>query len=354
LPGDRILMTTPTAPAHAPQPIHSVGYIGLGIMGSAMAANLLKAGFKLTVWNRTPAKCEPLVDAGATQAASPAEMTAAKPEVICINVTDTPDVEAVLLGAQGVAAGLGSRAIAGTPPMGAPAALTGAATQALADKPPVAPLPGTGAGLIVIDHSTISPQATQRFAARLAERGVTLLDAPVSGGDVGARNATLSIMVGGPAEAFARCLPVLQAMGKTVTHVGPSGMGQVCKACNQVGVACTLMGVCEAIALARRSGLDPAKMIEVVCGGAGASWQLANLGPKVIAGDMAPGFMVDLMVKDLAIVTQAAKAYDLDARGVEAAQTYFQAVQAAGGGRLGTQAMSQAVEGIGKQLTVNS
>ena len=173
--------------------IHDVGYIGLGIMGSAMAANLLKAGLGVTVWNRSPGKADALADRGARVAASPADLARCRPDVICLNVSDTRDVEAVLFGPEGIMA-------------------------------------GAAAGLIVVDHSTINPLATQEFAHRLGERGITLLDAPVSGGDVGARQGTLAIMVGGPEDAFARLLPMLRAVGKTITHVGPVGMGQACKA----------------------------------------------------------------------------------------------------------------------------
>jgi 3-hydroxyisobutyrate dehydrogenase len=299
-------------PPSSQAPIHRVGYIGLGIMGSAMARHLIQAGFEVTVWNRTAARCGPLVALGTAQADSPADLASRGPEVICLNVTDTPDVEQVLFGPRGVAE-------------------------------------GAQAGLIVIDHSTISPAATQQFARRLAERGVTLLDAPVSGGDVGARNGTLSIMVGGPAEAFQICLPLLRAMGKTITHVGESGLGQVCKACNQAAGASALMGVCEAIALAQCNGLDPRKMLEVVGGGAAASWALTNLGPKIVAGDFAPGFMVDLMLKDLAMVLAAGKAQGLSLAGTSAAEAYFRAVANSGGGRLGTQAMARAV---GRQLEI--
>lgn len=277
-------------------------------MGRAMAANLLKAGFDVTVWNRTsdPARLRPLVEAGAKVASSPADLAVRRPQVICVNVTDTPDVEAVLFGEAGV--------IAAASP-----------------------------GLIVIDHSTIDPAATQRFAARLAERGVTLLDAPVSGGDSGARAATLSIMVGGPAEVVERCRQVLEAVGKAITHVGDSGMGQACKACNQAAVVCTLLGTCEAIALARKLGLDPGKMLQVVSAGAGGSWQLANLGPKIIAGDFDPGFMIDLVLKDLGIVTKAGDAAGLSLEGVRAAMRRFEQVRDDGGGRLGTQALFHAV-----------
>jgi 3-hydroxyisobutyrate dehydrogenase-like beta-hydroxyacid dehydrogenase len=295
--------------------IRRVGYIGLGIMGRAMALNLMRAGFEVTVWNRTPGKALALGEQGAAVALSPAAVAEAV-EVVCVNVTDTPDVEAVLLGPAGV-------------------------------------VEGARPGLVVIDHSTIDPVATQRMAAALAGRGVTLLDAPVSGGDVGAKQGTLSIMVGGESAAFARCRPVLEAMGKSITHVGGSGMGQACKACNQAAVACTLQGVCEALALGERLGLDLGRMLEVVGAGAGGSWQLSNLGPKIVAGDFSPGFMIDLVLKDLRIVMEAGEGAGLTLDGVRAALRRFEQVQAEGGGRLGTQAMAKAV-GVGVSATDQS
>lgn len=292
--------------------IQHIGYLGLGIMGSAMTANLLKASYRVTAWNRTPRpeRTDPLRELGATIAASPADVVRAGVEAVCINVTDTPDVEAVLFGAQGVAS---------------------------AARP----------GLIVVDHSTISPDATQDFARRLQKIGVTLLDAPVSGGDVGARNATLSIMVGGDEDAFQRCLPMLQKVGRAITHLGPSGMGQVCKACNQIAVSLNLLGVCEALALAKKSGLDLGKMIEVVSAGAAGSWQLTNLGPRIARGDLAPGFMIDLVLKDLAIVADAAREQKLPLTGAALAETCFRAAAAHGHGRSGTQAMSKTLEILG-------
>lgn len=284
-----------------------VGFVGMGIMGSAMAANLVRAGFEVAVWNRSPGKCAALERLGARVAESPAALAAEGVDAIALCVRDTPDVEEVLFGAKGV-------------------------------------VHGARSGLVVIDHSTIRPDATQRFAARLAERGVALLDAPVSGGDVGARNATLTIMVGGPADAYQRCLPVFRALGKSVTHLGPSGMGQVCKAANQICVAVNLLGVCEALAFARRAGLDPERAIEVLSGGAAASWQLANLGPKLARADYAPGFRVDLALKDLAIVAETARAAGLPLAATDLAASYLRDVANAGCGALGTQAMGQALE----------
>jgi len=294
------------------EPVRTVGYVGMGIMGSAMAANLLKAGFEVIVSNRTVSKCGPLEQQGAAVASTPADLASREPDVIAINVSDTPDVEQVIFGEHGVSTTAKS-------------------------------------GLIVIDHSTISPAATQQFSQRLAEQGVDMLDAPVSGGDVGARNGTLSIMIGGPENTFECCRPVFEAMGKAITHLGPSGMGQVCKACNQIAVSCNLMGVCEALALAKRSGLDMGKMVDVVAAGAGGSWQLANLGPKIAAGDLAPGFMIDLVLKDLAIVANAARDHKLPLSATALAENYFRSVTAEDpeGGKLGTQGMCRTIERLG-------
>jgi len=292
-------------------PLRNVGYIGMGIMGSAMANNLLGAGFQVTVWNRTASKCDALKEKGAAVADSPKAMAAAGMDVILVNVTDTADVEEVLFGAAGITA-------------------------------------GAGEGLTVVDNSTISPVETQRFATQLAEQKIDFLDAPVSGGDVGARNGTLSIMVGGNDATFTRCLPLLEAMGKNILHVGAVGMGQTCKACNQICVTMNLLGVCEALALAKRSGLDLGKMIEVVSGGAAGSWQLSNLGQKIADGDHAPGFMIDLVLKDLNLVAEAARAHRLPLSGTALGESYFRSAQADGGGALGTQAMAQTLEKLGR------
>lgn len=290
--------------------IQTVGYIGLGIMGAPMAGHILDAEYDLLVHNRTAAKCQPLVERGAQAFDSPAALAEAKPDVICINVTDTPDVQAVLFGQRGI-------------------------------------VHGASRGLVIIDHSTISPVATQQYAQQLKENGITFMDAPVSGGDVGARQATLSIMVGGPAEAFTRVEPLLKTMGRRVVHLGEAGMGQLCKACNQVCVACTLLGVVEAMALAKKGGLNLQKMIEVVGGGAGGSWQLDNLGPKIAEDDHAPGFMIDLVLKDLAIVADTARSQQLPLAGTTAAEHLFRAAAAHGHGKLGTQAMAKTLEKLG-------
>lgn len=289
-----------------------VGYIGLGIMGEAMARNLLKAGFEVTVWNRTPDKAAALLEMGAQRADHPADV-AAKVEAVCINVTDTPDVEQVIFGRHGIIEGN----------------------------------PGDTAGMVVIDHSTISPAATRLFAQRLADHEVDMLDAPVSGGDVGARNGTLSIMVGGKAEVFERCLPIFEAVGRSITHVGEHGAGQATKACNQILCAVNLMAVCEAMSLAVREGLDLHKMLAVTTAGAGGSWSLANLGPRIAAGDIAPGFMIDLINKDLSIVREQAGKLALPLPATNLAADLLRAAAHHGHGRDGTQALSRIFERLG-------
>lgn len=292
---------------------HTLGYIGLGIMGEPMARNLMNAGYPIVVYNRTASKGDALAADGAARADSPAEVArrVGGDGVVFLNVTDTPDVEHVLF----------------------------------ADESGV--INGAAEGLVVVDHSTIAPLATQEFAHRLADRGVTLVDAPVSGGDVGAQNGTLSIMCGGDESAFDRVRPLLEVVGKSVVRLGGSGMGQACKACNQIAVVNALVGVCEAAALAKQVGLDVEKMIEVVGGGAGGSWQITNLGPKIAVGDHAPGFMIDLVLKDLGIVRQTAERVGLPVAGTATAEGYFRSVAEAGGGRLGTQAMARALEHLG-------
>lgn len=281
--------------------IERVGFVGLGIMGGPMAANLLKAGFKVTVWNRSPRRMEPLLELGAAGAGSPAEVAVAS-EVTISCVTNSPDVEAVALGPGGIAE-------------------------------------GAARGSAYIDCSTISPAVAREVAAALAKRGVEMLDAPVSGGDVGAKAGTLAIMVGGEAGTFVRCRPVLEAMGKTIVHVGPAGSGQVVKLCNQVAGGLNLLALAEAVALARKAGVDPAKMLEVVGAGAAGSWMIQNLGPRAIAGDFAPGFMVGLMQKDLRLCLAEAAETETPLPGTALVSQLFAVLQAEGRAGDGTQAL---------------
>jgi 3-hydroxyisobutyrate dehydrogenase len=238
-------------------------------MGAAMAANLLRAGFPLTVWNRTAGRATELVAQGATEAPTPAAVATAA-DVIVSCVSDTPDVEAILFGPGGVAEG---------------------ARQ----------------GTLVIDCSTISPSATRDFAKRLAAKGVSLVDAPVSGGSEGAKNATLTIFVGGEPEAFERARPILEALGKTITHVGPIGAGQAVKAVNQVILAGTYVGVAEGIVLAMKAGLDVEQVVGALSGGAAQSWVLANRSGRMLANDYPLGFKVALHRKDLGIALELAR-----------------------------------------------
>lgn len=285
----------------------AIGFIGLGIMGLPMSAHLQKAGHALYVYSRTRSKAAPALAGGATWCDSPADV-ARRCSVLLTVVTDTPDVESVLFG-----------------PGGAADALT--------------------AGSTVVDLSTIAPDAARDFARRLEARRVSFLDAPVTGGEIGARNATLTIMVGGDASAFERVRPILSLFGSRVVRVGPSGAGQALKACNQVLCAVNMIGVCEALLLARASGLDLPLAIETLAGGAGGSWAWSTLGPKIVDGDMKPAFMIRLMQKDLRIVQATAQQRTVPLPGVALAQQLFRAVEALpGGGDLGTQAMMQAFE----------
>jgi len=285
--------------------VKRVGFVGLGIMGAPMAANLLKAGFEVTVWNRSPSRTKPLLEAGARGEESPAKVAAAS-EVTLSCVTNSGDVEEVALGPEGV-------------------------------------IHGAKPGSVYIDCSTISPDTARKVARELAERQVSMLDAPVSGGDVGAIAGTLAIMAGGEAAVFERCLPVLQAMGKTIVHVGPAGAGQVVKLCNQVAGGLNLLAAAEAVNLARRSGVDPAKMLEVVSAGAAGSWMLSNLAPRAVKGDYAPGFMVDLMQKDLRLVLDAANETHTPLPGTALVSQLFQSIQAEGRGTDGTQSLVDAI-----------
>jgi 3-hydroxyisobutyrate dehydrogenase len=287
-------------------PIKKVGFVGMGIMGVPMARNLMKAGFEVTVYNRTASKCKELVDEGAGQAATPAE-AAAKSDATITIVSDTPDVEEVILGEKGI-------------------------------------IQSARKGSIVIDMSTISPKATKKMASALKEEGIGMLDAPVSGGDIGAINGTLTIMVGGETSDYERAVPLFEAMGKTVTHVGPSGSGQSTKLCNQCLVAINLVAVCEALLLAKKSGLDLQKSFRVLTGGAANSFQLEKLGPRIAEGDHVPGFMIKLLQKDLRLVVEAAAEGELPIPATVFAQQMFSAVAAEGGGELGTQGVIRAFE----------
>jgi len=251
----------------------SVGYIGLGIMGKSIAHNILKAGFPIVVYNRSLPAVQELVAEGAKQAGSPAEV-ANQVEVVFTNLPDTPDVEMVVLGKSGI-------------------------------------LEGAHKGLIYVDNSTIKPSASRRIAEILAEKKVLTLDAPVSGGDIGARQGTLAIMVGGPEEALNKVMPVFQAMGKTITHVGEAGAGQIAKACNQIMVAAQMVAMGELLIFAQKSGADPQKVVEAIRGGAAQCWTLDVKPPRLFNGNRNPGFKAYMQAKDLNIVMETARQYGI-------------------------------------------
>ena len=246
-----------------------VAFIGMGTMGVGMARNILKAGHDVIVHNRTRHKEESLAAEGAQRAASPREASAGA-EIIVVCVSDTPDVEEIILGDEGV-------------------------------------IHGAARGSIVVDNSTISPGATRRVADRLADKGVSMLDAPVSGGSEGAQNGTLSIMVGGEAAVFEKALPILKAMGKTITHVGEIGAGQVTKAINQIVITGTYLTMAEGLAIGMKAGLDMEKVLQAIGGGAAASWVLQNRGRNVIDNTYPLGFRLSLHHKDLNIALETAR-----------------------------------------------
>lgn len=285
-----------------------VGFVGLGIMGQGMSANLLKAGFPLTVWNRTASKMEALVEQGAGAAANPGDV-AADSDIVIICVSDTPDVEAVILGDDGILA---------------------------AAKP----------GSLVIDCSTISPIVTRELNKKLAEKEVSMLDAPISGGSEGAARGTLSIMVGGEAAAFKRALPVFEAMGKTITHVGTAGAGQTVKLVNQILVVGNMLAVSEALLLAQAGGVDLEKTLEAVSAGAAGSWMLSNRGPQVIRRDWRPGFMIDLQQKDVRLVLDAAAQLGVPVPGTALIHQLYNTLQQQGLGSEGNHALVKALENL--------
>jgi 2-hydroxy-3-oxopropionate reductase len=250
-----------------------VGYIGLGLMGKSIARNILKAGFPLVVHNRSRPAMDELVEEGAQNASSPAEV-ARQVDVVFTNLPDTPDVEKVVIGENGIAA-------------------------------------GAHPGLIWVDNSTIKPAVARELAAKLMELGIGALDAPVSGGDVGARNATLAIMVGGPSGTLEKVMPVFQAMGKTITHVGEAGAGQVAKAANQIMVAAQMVAMGELLIFSQKAGVDPKKVVEAIKGGAAQCWTLDVKPPRLFSGNREPGFKALMQAKDLNIILETAREYGI-------------------------------------------
>ena len=280
-----------------------IGWIGTGIMGAPMARRLIGGHHRVRVFNRSPEKARALAADGATVTADAAACIAGA-EVVFIMVPDTPDVEATVAKVE----------------------------------------PALKAGQLVVDMSTIAPAAERAIAKRLKAKGVDYLDAPVSGGDVGARDGTLAIMVGGDQAAFERARPLFELMGKRVTHIGASGAGQMTKLANQIAVAINLEAAAEAIKFAKAGGLDPSRVVEAIGAGAAASWQLSNLGPKIIAGDYRPGFFIKLIRKDLRLVVEAARESGLALPGLSLMASMFNSASALGHDLDGTQAVAAALD----------
>lgn len=282
-------------------------------MGQGMSKNLVKAGYEVTVWNRTKSKVEPLIEIGAKAVKSPKEV-AENADVVISIVTGSSDVEEVLLGSNGA-------------------------------------ILGAKEGDVFIDMSTISPIVTKRIASKLAEKGVEMLDAPVSGGVIGANNGTLSIMVGGKENVFDECSSIFNVMGNTITYIGSNGDGQVCKAVNQILVGTTMLGVAEALVFAAKAGVDVEKVHAAVSGGAAGSWQLTNNGGRLLKEDMEPGFKIKDYLKDLGIIMETASVNGMPLPATSLVLQMFRYCQAEGMLENGTQAVSKAVETLaGKKI----
>lgn len=278
-----------------------IAFLGTGVMGASMVGHLLEAGHEVTVHTRTPAKAGPLLERGALWAETPAGASQGRDAAISI-VGFPVDVESVYLGAEGILA---------------------------SELPPP----------LVIDMTTSTPSLARQLYERAAACGVGSVDAPVSGGDVGARNGTLSIMVGGDDADVAKARPILETFGRSIVHQGPAGAGQHTKMVNQILIAAMMMGACEGLLYARRAGLDGAKVIESVGGGAAGSWTINNLGPRMLKRDFEPGFYVEHFLKDLSIALEEARAMGLELPALKQAHAFYERAQTAGLGRKGTQAL---------------
>ena len=283
-----------------------IGFVGLGMMGAPMSRNLLKAGHEVAVFDIDASRIEEIAGAGARAAESSAD-AASGADVTITMVPDSQDVEAAIAGTRGI-------------------------------------IEGAGRGSAVVDMSTISPATSRALAARLAERGVDMLDAPVTGGVIGAENASLSILVGGDAAVFQRCLPVLQVMGGAVTHMGPSGAGHTAKLANQILGAGCMIGVAEGLVFAKKAGLDLETFVEAAMQGAAASWTLANQAPKILDGDFAPGFMVKHIQKDLRLAHEVAGDLGVAMPMAGIVQQLYRALQAEGNQELGHHAIVRVIE----------
>jgi len=285
-----------------------IGFIGLGIMGAPMTRNLIGAGVEVVAWTRSPARLESAVAGGALHGESPADV-ARRSDIVISCVTASTDVEEVALGEEGIVHGIHP-------------------------------------GALYIDMSTIAPSVTREVARAIEARGAQMLDAPVSGGEQGAIAGTLSIMVGGSDEALERSRPALEAMGKTITHCGPIGAGQTVKLCNQIAVVLNNLAMAEALVFCERSGVDPSLMLAAITQGAAGSWQLSNLGPKVVERDFAPGFKVGLQQQDLRLALEAAGQLQVALPGTSLVHQLFAAVEAAHGSDVGTQALVRSLEAL--------
>ncbi len=294
-----------------------VGFIGLGLMGKPMSKRILQHGHELVVYNRSRAPIEELVMLGAKAAESPKEV-AERSDFIILMLPDSPDVEKIVLGPNGI-------------------------------------IEGVRKGIIVIDMSTISPFQEIKIAEILRQKEAYYLDAPVSGSTPAAEAGTLTIMVGGPREAFEKSLPILQCMGKNIHYMGNSGAGQFTKLCNQIAVSLNLLGVCEALLLASKAGLDPLKVIEVVGSGAGASWQLTNLGPKIVIKDFTPGFKAEHLKKDLRILSEVSEQLGVPLFGTMTVYQLVKSLVENGLGKCGTQSLITILEQLSKhRVTAHS
>jgi 3-hydroxyisobutyrate dehydrogenase len=285
-----------------------IGWIGTGVMGISMVGHFLARGQSVTVFTRTRAKAQPALDRGAVWAPDPRQV-AGTAEVVFTMVGFPQDVEEVYFGTAGL-------------------------------------LRGARSGLVLVDLTTTKPSLAQRIHATAKEQGVHTLDAPVSGGDVGARNATLSIMAGGDREVYDRVLPMLQVLGRTLVYAGAPGSGQHTKMCNQIVIAGTMIGVCEGLLYGYRAGLDPERLLEAISGGAAGSWSLSNLAPRMVRRDFDPGFYVEHFIKDMAIALEEAARMNLCLPGLALVHQLYQAVQAQGHGRKGTHALLLALERV--------
>lgn len=286
-----------------------IGWIGTGVMGASMCGHLLKRGHLLRVYSRTRSRAEPLLSDGAAWADDPAGVAAAC-RVVFTMVGFPADVREVYFGERGV-------------------------------------LSAIQPGSVLVDMTTTEPSLAVEIATAARERGSFAVDAPVSGGDVGARNATLSIMVGGDAEAVAAVQPLFECLGKSIVHLGPAGAGQHAKMCNQIVIAGTMVGMCESLVYGHKAGLDLATMLSAIRGGAAGCWSLENYAPRILKGDLGPGFFVEHFIKDLGIALKEAERMRLSLPGLALAHQLYNAVAALGHGRSGTQALIVALETMG-------